>query len=362
MIGKITYIVPLELSGNSYQGVLSKVRQQVRCWRDKGCEVQVIFISSSMPEVEFYEGEICLANNKISPKFINVYFWRIVSTFNILDLINCFKPDIIYTRYVLYWPFSNLIYRRFKSVAEMNTDDISEKRTLGFFLPVYIFFRKLFLKSKSGFCCVSADIEKTLVGQKTQVIPNGYDFSKVKFKPKKCRGNNVIFMSSPMQYWQGIDKIILLARKLPDYNFFIVGWESSDVGDNHASVTNLKFLGYQSGKELDALLSNADYAIGPLALHRKKMNTTSALKTSHYLSYNLPVIQCYEEVGLALNSILVIDNVEHNISDINVEKMSDFFEYWRFMDIDIDEVKSLVDITVTESKRLHFFESFFYGK
>lgn len=361
MIGKITYIVPLELSGKAYQGVLNKVRQQVGCWRNKGCDVQVIYISYSKPKVDFYDYEYCITNNSRLTTFIKVYLWRTWSTIKILHLIKLFNPDVIYTRYVLYWPFSNTIFNRFKTIAEMNTDDISEKRHLGLFLPFYKFLRYLFLKSKSGFCCVSNDIESTLQNRKSIVIPNGYDFKEITFKHKKSRGNNVIFMSSPNQYWQGVDKIILLATKLPDYNFNIVGWDSSDIINDCLPVANITFLGYKSGIQLDTLLENADYAIGPLALHRKNMSVTSALKTSHYLSYNLPVIQCYNEVGLVVNSILVLDNNENNITDINVEKVLEFFYYWKYKDVDIENIISLVDINVTEVERLNFFESIYYG-
>lgn len=360
MINRITYIVPLELSGNTYQGVLNKVRNQVSYWRNKGCNVQVIYISYSKPAFDLFENEFCVTNNGRLTTFFRVYLWRTWSTKKILGLVRTFNPDLIYTRYVLYWPFSNSVFKRYKTIAEMNTDDISEKLSLGILMPVYKLLRNLFLKSKSGFCCVSNDIKSTLDNKKSIVIPNGYDFENMSFKDKNYRGYNVVFMSSPNQYWQGIDKIILLASKLPDYKFTIIGWDYSDINNEYILSSNIVFLGYKSGSQLDALLTNADYAIGPLALHRKNMTETSALKTSHYLSFNLPVIQCYNEVGLQVDSILVLDNDEDIISDINIQKILNFFLYWKLRNVDIEEVRNQVGIDVTEEKRISFFESIFY--
>ncbi len=364
MVNNILYIVPLELGSNSSKGVVKKIRQQTAQWQLNNRFVTVIYISNSVPTYNLLDNESWISSHVPGKNFPSVYLNRIYSTFEISKLIQEIKPELIYVRYSLYWPFSGLLYKTIKTVVEMNTNDLVEyKKSSNVFNFVYNKLRSYYFTTKNAAICVSPEILNTLSNTKIPSIclPNGADFSgevkAVTYSDEKPRKKRVVFISSPNQPWQGVDKILLLADIYVEYHFDIIGWDQGDYEDK----INVTFHGYLSESDFKSIMHSASYAIGPLALHRKSMNSTSALKTSLYLQYNLPILQSYEEVGLVNDAILVIENKEKNINDSSIKEINAFFEYWKTKNVDLDEVKKLVGIEKIEEERVKFFDSVYSG-
>ncbi|EID0062643.1 hypothetical protein QQ213_001595 [Vibrio vulnificus] len=354
---KIAYYVCLELGVES--GVLKKINRQVEFWNNQGHETIVFYITSQKNVNKLPNNAIVIEPASVFSRFSDIYLFkflfRVFGTLRALKVLRSFSPDIVYVRQVLWFPSIGKVLKSATSVVEVNNNDLvelqSKQKVFGELLR---YLRSRFFKHVNGVVSVTSELEGSYTDNiKFKALTNSYPVPDC--LPKKTpRSNKVLFMSSPNQPWQGVDKILLLAKKLPDYEFSIVGWEKG----THSNIpANVKFKGYLTGESLRLELSEADYAIGPLALHRKNMYSTSAIKIGEYLSNNLPVMLAYKETSISGDMLCVIDNIEDNITDKSVLKIRAFLSYWKDKDINRQEVFDQVDPSNVESQRLEFFEA-----
>ncbi|EJI1277555.1 TPA: hypothetical protein ACGUPP_003730 [Vibrio vulnificus] len=354
---KIAYYVCLELGVES--GVLKKINRQADFWNSQGHETVIFYISSQKNVNNLPDNTFVIAPSPFFSRFGDIYLFkflfRIFGTLRALKALHSFSPDIVYVRQVLWFPSIGRVLKSTNSVVEVNNNDLVElqsKRKLVSELLRYL--RSLFFKHVDGVISVTNELQDSYPDNiKFKALTNSYPVPD--FLPKKApRSNKILFMSSPGQPWQGVDKILVLAKYLPEYDFSIVGWEK----ESHSNIPdNVKFKSYLTGERLLLELSRADYAIGPLALHRKNMHSTSAIKIGEYLSNNLPVILAYTETSISGDMLCVIDNIEDNITDKSVLKIRAFLSYWKDKDINRQEVFEQVDPSNVESQRLEFFEA-----
>ena len=354
---KIAYYVCLELGVES--GVLKKINRQVEFWNTQGHETIVFYISSQKNVNKLPDNTVVIEPPSVFSRLSDIYLFkflfRIFGTLRALKILRSFSPDIVYVRQVLWFPSIGKVLKSTISVVEVNNNDLVElQNKQKVFGELLKHLRSRFFKHVDGVVSVTSELEGSYADNiKFKALTNSYPVPVC--LPKKIpRSNKVLFMSPPNQPWQGVDKILLLAKNLPDYEFTIVGWEK----DTHSNIpANVKFKGYLTGESLALELSEADYAIGPLALHRKNMHSTSAIKIGEYLSNNLPVILAYEETSISGDMLCVIDNKEHNVTDENLMKMRAFLSYWKDKNIDRQVIFDQVDPFTVESQRLEFFKA-----
>ncbi|WP_333913755.1 hypothetical protein [Vibrio coralliirubri] len=359
---KILYIVPLELDKQS--GVLKKIRQQYNQWIINGAHVEVVFISSVIPHFKSLECERFYIPKKKLPLKFGKFIWRIYSIFHLRKIVSGSEFDVIYYRNVLLFPFIDIILKKENAYLELNTIDTQEVEQSSFLISkLYSKYRNLFFSRFKGVICVNEDIQKSLRHENTIVIPNGYTFSNSKdmFGSLSCRPKQFVFVSTPHQYWQGLDLIVKFASKLPSYIFNIVGWTEDDFLSEYGRVTvpnNIVFHGYLPEGKLKSVMNLCGFAINSMALFRKGMNHNSALKTGLYLNNNLPIISGYKETGIQSNSII---NLNIHDEDCSIEgglpEILDFIQFWERRNIDIDSVRKGLGIEVTESQRMSFLMS-----
>ena len=354
---RICYIVPLEL--NKLSGVLKKIRCQVMEWIKSGHDVQVFYISITTPTVEVFAWEkVYSANKDRSNEFTRMY-WRSFFCYKIRDVLKKNKPDVLYFRYVFWFPSITRLLLENKSFVELNSHDLNEfsnkNVVLGYF---YKKIRKIIFRSAYGVIGVSEDICTSLCGyaSKIYLLANGYNFNlSVKRSENICRGNNIVFVSSPNQYWQGLDIIVSLMHKLPLYRLHIIGWSEINFKAMYKDIIipqNVLFLGYKSESDVDSILNDMHYAFNAMAMYRKGMNYNSALKTAQYLNANLPIISGYIETGIVNDAILYLD--PKNIA-VNVDRLMNFIRYWANKSVDIIDVHSQLGCEKIEQERLKIF-------
>lgn len=141
----------------------------------------------------------------------------------------------------------------------------------------------------------------------TITVFNGCDVDSIKqtgFVPFDGKELHIGFLGSRPDVWHGLDKLISSCRnysetggKVNVHLHFIGKMTPADlnVGDQEK---NLHFHGVLRGSELDEQMAKLNVAVGPLALYRKELNETSAIKTVEYLSRGIPFIIGYDDTAL----------------------------------------------------------------
>ena len=356
---KIAYL--LEWEFDKIDGVIQKVLNQKDIWTKLGCEVVIFALSKSKDTIESKDVR------NYHKSFKNLLFFT-----PLYRDLKSFNPDIVYFRYSAYKPYLNKIFKKYKTIIELNTDDIKEissiknssiKNRVSYYNIVKT--HRYMLSLSSGFVAVTEEIANSVVekSKPKAVIPNSInlsEFTTKKIDKKNRQIPNLLFIGTPNQSWHGIDKIIHLAKVAKNrLNFYIVG-ESKPKDLN---LKNIKFYGYMDKKEYKNIIINCDIGIGTLALHRKDMQEACPLKVREYLAYGLPTIIAYKDTALIdtkANWLLKLENDEDNIKR-SIDEILEFC----YKNIDTvvteDEVKELIDSNILEQKRIEFMQRVAYG-
>jgi hypothetical protein len=161
-------------------------------------------------------------------------------------------------------------------------------------------------------------------------------------------------MGSRRHPWHGTDKIIRLARAMPEADFDIAGYLPEDLGVE--LPPNVRVRGILSQAEYEPLLASADVGIGALALHRKRMGEASPLKVREYLAHGLPVIVGCEDTEFGPEEpwfLLRLPNYERNV-ETSVGEIRDFLAAVRGRRVRRDEIAQRIGADVKERLRLEF--------
>jgi len=196
--------------------------------------------------------------------------------------------------------------------------------------------------------------EFTVFNKPTAVIPNGIVLAtKAPLPPPQNDAPNLVFLGTKGQVWHGVDKIVRLAKELPDWTFHVIGPEPADLGTQPSS--NIKLYGHLDEPEYLNVLARSDVAIGTLALHRKGMDEACPLKVREYLAAGLPTIIGYDDTDFPeeVPYILRLPNADDSI---NVRRIESFVHRWKDRRVSRGDIQHL-DVSAKEDSRLRFLES-----
>lgn len=351
---KIAYY--LHWNDNLESGVFKKVLGQTNFWMTKGYKVKIFMLSRSSAYSE--------QNNTKETIFVEKYhniISRLDSLRKIAKAITEWAPDMIYYRYDLFYPPLYPIIKKFPTVVEINSDDLSEYRTGSKHRYFYNYLTrdKLFRKVK-GIVFVSRELslKKHFFKYNKQmvVIGNGIDLSKyVKIVPPKNLIPHIVFIGSSGQSWHGVDKLIWLASNFTKWRFDIIGIKESEF--NNSIPSNMVFHGFLKSSEYEPIMAKADVAIGTLALHRKNLEEASPLKVREYLAYGIPTIIAYKDTDFSrkIPYILQLPNSINNVKD-NKRKICNFVTKIKGSRVPRNYIYH-IDTKYKERKRLDFFYS-----
>ncbi len=140
-----------------------------------------------------------------------------------------------------------------------------------------------------------------------RVITNGYTGLKrenVGFKPFDGKELNLIFVGSRPDVWHGLDRLV---GAVLDYwkrggpikvkVHFVGSFSATNIPGTEKYPGSFVFYGKRSREEINALIPEMNLAVAPLALHRKGLDDTSAIKTVEYTFKGLPFIISYPDSG-----------------------------------------------------------------
>lgn len=310
---KIAYIYLLYTKSSI--GVFKKPIQQINSFRN----------NSKFKNLDIYVLNISKDEDNNELKYINVKKSYSQSVFIFLVLFNKLKliedhielnnySDVIFRysgvdRSVVKFAEKNRVFVEIHSKIE---DEIflklSYKRK--FLKKVFLIFKiimhklyfRKFLQNCVGIFCNSNQLKKYLGhSNKTLVVSNGIDNQNVNitgFMPFDERILKLGTVISRADDWHGIQRLI---DSFASYNgkinieIHIIG----NVKENYYHSNNscsIFYHGVLIGEELDGILSKLNIGVAPLALYKKRLSETSALKTVEYFSRGLPFIIGYKDI------------------------------------------------------------------
>lgn len=358
---KVAYL--LEICLKTQQGVLSKLNAQVAQWEKEHNEVKVFVIAhSKVDDSVLPKNHVCFSILKKPTKSkILKYINRIISICFLKYHLNKYKPNIVYYRQNIYFPGLLGALSVNKVIMEINSNDVEESRHFSCMVRnFYLWGRERIIKKVSGFVCVSDEIAAVYknYNKVSVVIPNGIVLSENNILCSSydfIRRPNLIFVGTQEgKVWHGLDKIYVMARALPEFDFHIVGYEIGKV----CNLSNVIQYGMVPKKDLSNIYKNMDVGIGSLALYKNKMQQASPLKVREYLSCGLPVIIGYFDSDFPNNVpfVLRLPNTEDGVIN-NVDKIRNFVNTWLGKRVKLDNILHL-DVSVKEKQRLEFMGSF----
>lgn len=355
---RIAYIIIHDITIND--GITKKIAGQIQIWKKLGHEVEIF----------------CSIDKRGNPAIparqyeIGSNFWRkhFAKDKRLLADINEYNPDIVYFRYNMWNTTLNHIFKKYRTVVEINSNDLGEYylqfkercelKTFRRFIANFL-LRGLILNKMNGIITVTKELAEcrhfTKYNKPITYIPNAVDLNEyqtiknTKFKDKRI---GLFFMGSPNISWHGIDIIEQMADRLPEFDFHVVGIE----GDNKH---NLFYYGYLQRKKYVKVLKKCHICIGTLALSRKNMSEACPLKVREYIAYGYPVIIGYEDTAF-------IDKEKpgwvftFNNDDISLMRLKEFCHKYKDYIVDHESIGDLIGTNVFEAKRLLFLKSCLY--
>ena len=352
---KIAYIVNHDITSND--GIIKKILGQTEAWKTLGNEVNVYAMV-----YEPKEGNSILDAKQYNTETGLKYRFKLQK--ELLTDIENFSPDMVYFRYTTWNRTLSKILTRYKTITELNTYDLGEfwamfknEKTLKSLIRYlgYKLLRGRVLSKVDGIISVTKEIayhpSNTKYNKPTTFIPNGINLDEFKtLKNTKLQPSRIglFFIGSPNNLWHGVDILENMTKKLPEYDFHIVGME----GNN---TNNLFWHGYLQKDDYMEILTSCQICIGSLALYRNEMNEACPLKVREYLAYGYPIILGYEDSAfidtVPPEWLYVLDTQEK----IDYEKLKIFIFQQHKTVVQHNQIEQ-IDTKNLEVKRVKFFK------
>lgn len=336
-------------------GVRAKILSQAETWAELRPELRIgLFVRSEAGSEAEWIGQPHVERVRASRAGIA---GRLVQREMLSLEVARWRPDLIYLRQSTVSPSVALLAASFPTIVELNTLDLAELRIRS--RGRYHFARAtrgLVLRRARGLVAVTNEIAEhgSVRGLHRPIvtIPNGIDMTV--YPPLAAPANRdprLVFLGAPRLAWHGLDKISELARLCPSWHFDVIGPQREELSGHPPNVT---VHGLLAPREYEPVLARADVALGPLALHRKRMNEASPLKVGEYLARGIPTIIGYADTRFPDGApfLLQVPNSENNVA-ASLDRIRAFVSGWMGRRVDRKAIAS-IDSRRTESDRLRF--------
>ena len=351
---RLAYLVPEALMPMS--GVGQKVVDQATTWASLGVDVGV-FLLSTVPDIDAPWPKVTFSLQTENWEHMNSLVGNEMRRQRALGRLTArlleWRPDATYLRFAPYFLSVERVLARGTAVLEINSDDLAEYRLRRAPLSAYNrLTRRRILTGASGTVYPTQELLRRNARRRQHpsiVIGNGIDLSLVEPIPAPRNERAVLVMTaSSAAPWQGIDKVRRLARRLPQFDFHIAGV------DQTTTERNLHFHGFLTGGDYEALLANADVALGSLALHRAGLSEATPLKVRRYMASGIPTVIAYVDPDLdeTVPLLLRIPNNEANV-ETHAAAVADFVGRAKGERVPRASL-SAIDQTHKESRRIDF--------
>ncbi len=347
-------------------GIGMKMMRQIDCWRSAGHQVtcymhlhDVQDASKLIPAEYFFyrtaENPLAVPAREIT---------RSQTLKRLIQKVLADHPDIIYLRWSMYAVPLGKLFHMIPVVVEINTNDLLEHRLLGVFMNYYNqLTRSISLSGADGFVFTTHELAEdaayTRFTKRCVVVSNGIDLDAYHSLPAPhTKTPHLAFIGTPDLPWQGVEKLVELARDLSDIHIDIIGCK--EIPGFADLPVNLTLHGYLGKTEYKKVLEEAAAAIGTLSLYEKGMQEAAPLKVRECAAYGIPLILPYVDTDLndlQCSEILKIPNTVDNIKR-SENKIHDFLYSMVGKRLKRELLHDLIDVKPKEQKRLEFFQTF----
>ncbi|MBI3151541.1 MAG: glycosyltransferase family 4 protein [Chloroflexi bacterium] len=339
-------------------GVGKKIQSQVTSWNAMGHEARLFMHTSTYESLS----DLIDADYFFYPAAgkIRTEINRIEAMRRMISAIRDFRPDLIYLRYSIYVYPAHRLMDIAPVIEEINTNDLTQHEGLGGIYSLYNrLTRGIFLRRIRGLVAVSRELAVssafTSYCKPTHVIANGVNLAGFEQLPfPKNEVPRLVFIGNPGYPWHGVDKLVTLARLLPDIRVDIIGYDQ--LQDLEPLPENISLHGYLGMDDYKAVLAQADAAISSIALHRVQLEEASPLKSRECLAFGLPLIIAYTDTDLNESDcdfLLKIPNQEDNVQT-HAQAIHDFVYQIRGHRVSREMIFNL-DQKRKEQDRMEFF-------
>jgi hypothetical protein len=299
-------------------GVGKKIASQLALWNAMGHEARLFMHAAQYePLSDLIEADYFFYTTAGK---IKTELNRIAAMARMIAAVREFHPDVIYLRYGIYVFPAHRLMDIAPVIEEINTNDLTQHEELGGIYSLYNrLTRGIVLRRVHGLITVSRELAASSAfasyRKRTQVIANGWELDDFPQLPAPYNTiPRLAFMGNPGYPWHGVDKLVTLARLLPEIQLDIIGYQ--ELPGLEPLPENITLHGYLSTQDYKTVLSSADVAVSSLALHRVPLEEASPLKSRECLAFGLPLVIAYIDTDLDdLNCdfLLRIPNKEDNI-------------------------------------------------
>ncbi|MBN1312793.1 MAG: glycosyltransferase [Anaerolineae bacterium] len=356
---RIVYL--LHYNDGPIGGVFHKVIGQVTQWVLKNAEV-AIFLLTRETDNSFWT-EAAKNIPVFSYSYINSYTnlsSRLRQTAQIVRDIQHWQPDLVYFRHDLYYPPYHSLLHAVPVVLEINGDDLSEFQLQPKLRNLYNrVTRSLLFSNVKGMVFVSQEVSERAhflrYGKPRVTIANGIDLEQYpNVLTAPCNPEpRLVFLSSEWVSWEGVDKILWLAYHFPDWHFDLIGKKTNNLFSE--PPPNATLYPPMHRAKYEAILGQADVAIGALACERVGMHEASSLGIRECLAYGIPCMVGYHETDFDTpkDFLLELPSTPDNVTE-NVALIAQFVIASQGQRVPRGEICHL-DNSVKEQARLRFF-------
>lgn len=335
---KLIYITTKDFSNGKGDGVVKKILDHIKSFKDTGFSVDYTYIDSRDKSVHFVvDGkDVSVGRYKI----LGGIFTKVTIYKYLLKLLRKKTYDCAYIRFLGGrtdpWHIDILrILKQYniKTLLEIPTFPYDEE---GSKLETYIdrCFRGFLKKYVDR--VVTHYKTDTIYGIETILTKNGIFVDEIKtIASSKHDELNFIAVAS-FEVAHGYERFIKSLERYEDSNpvkKVIVHMVGEGIErkryEQLAKDCNVSdyfiFYGRKEGKELDDIYDKADVAIGCLGLYKKGLDTVSSLKSVEYISKGLPVVNGFEEEMFITNKDFVCE-FDNDDSLIDIEKIVKWYD------------------------------------
>ena len=339
--------------GGRETGVRRLILDQAAAWSELDTNVEVgLFVRCEAGTEDAWRGEpgvVAVSSSRLG------IVGRFVAREWLSLRVALWRPDVIYLRHTTVSPSILALAAAFPTVIGGDLDDLDELRIRSRLRYRYArFARHRLLRRARRIVVVTRELARqdsiARLGRPISVFPNSIDLTAYSELPAPDNPSpRLVFIGSPGLAWAGVDKIARLASHLPSWRFDIVG---PAPGELVGAPENVIVHGLLDRADYLPLMAQADVAIGPLALHRKGLSETSALKVAEYLACGIPVILGSAETAFPDGApfLLRLPNTEDNV-DRAIALIERFVGDWRGRRVRRTDIAAL-DVRVVERGRL----------
>jgi glycosyltransferase involved in cell wall biosynthesis len=329
-------------------GVGQKLLAQTRALTAAGADVRLVVGAPAERAVEWTaiaDGVIGLAVAMDAPGARALPgVWR--QQRQVLATVEAHRPDVVYLRHPLWFPGLDRLATRLPVVLEVNGDDTVELRTVAPRKHVLNrATRGLLLRRARGLVVVSHELARRRAFARYErpvlVLGNAVDLdAHPPLAPTTAARARLVFVGSPSMAWHGVDRLLDLARRRPQWDVDVVG---AAAPDGHPVPDNVVFHGVLTGEALAAVIAQADVGVGSLAMHRAGLSEASPLKSRQYLAHGLPVVAGYRDTDLGSESevVLEVPSEDGPLDAASLERLTAFVARWHGRRVDRSLVQHL---------------------